>query len=326
MIGSLEAPVNPVPATVDPVLAAVLHRVEELSRVVGALSSRLLTPPVIPPPTEATPCSEHLRTGSSSLPAAEAPQRHGPPSTARIGPDVCVSPPRSESTGTHDGHAFPQAASVPHSGGSNTVRFADSAAPTDGVEVTPRPGQSRSSGLRTARSPERRGPPSSSGASVATPPPGQVRSTGLSAAHLPESGGPPTCTNAGQGSSAPPPPIPVHTRPRDDFPALPSRSAPGTVPAPLSWAGVVTHGTVNKKKCYSNVVHILSILTTSSTVTNIVTPVDSSLMVQDPRSRRSNSPTRPNQRFLIMSTLFLSDGFQGSRYDGLMEICVSLFF
>jgi hypothetical protein len=71
-------------------------------------------------------------------------------------------------------------------------------------------------------------------------------------------------------------------------------------------------------------IHLLSTLTTSSTVTNMYLPDDSSLMVHSPHSRRINFPTFPIQLFLTMSTLFPSEGIQGSRYVGSMEIWVGL--
>ena len=79
-------------------------------------------------------------------------------------------------------------------------------------------------------------------------------------------------------------------------------------------------------RCYSSVIHIQSILTTSSALTNMTVPENSSLMVQNPCSRRKCFPTCPIQGFLIMSTLLPLVVFQGSRYHGLMEICVGLLF
>jgi len=58
---------TPPSAPVDPVLAAVLHHIEEVSWVVSVLSSTVNSLSIPLPMVVVTPCSEHLHTKSSLL-------------------------------------------------------------------------------------------------------------------------------------------------------------------------------------------------------------------------------------------------------------------
>lgn len=72
--------------------------------------------------------------------------------------------------------------------------------------------------------------------------------------------------------------------------------------------------------------HFFSTFTTSAAETYINSPEDSSSMVQDPCSSLSSFPTCPIQQCPTVTTLLPSDGIQGRRCDGSMEICVGFPF